>query len=177
MSKKVTRKGGLTVTDRDLGWDEIKRLLTDDLRQSHVKVGVIGTEATDDRGAITNARLMAVHEFGAQAGNVSIPERAPIRGTFDSQRANYERLVIEGVRDIFGRKTNPKKLLGRLGMRMVADIKNRITQGEGLQPPNADSTLKRKQAKGDGEGSPKPLVDTGALLGSISYDVKIGKKE
>src|SRR5690606_33667372 len=82
--RKVTRRGGMTVTDRDLGWDEIKRLLTEDVRQSHVKVGVIGTEATDDRGQITNARLMAVHEFGAQVGNVSIPERAPIRSTFDA---------------------------------------------------------------------------------------------
>lgn len=177
MAKKVTKKGGLTVTDRDLGWDEIKKLLTEDVRQSHVKVGVIGTEATDDRGQITNARLMAVHEFGAQVGNVSIPERAPIRSTFDANRSTYENLVVNGVKDIFGRKTNPRKLLGRLGMRMVNDIKNRITQGDGLSPPNADSTLKKKLAKGDGEGSPKPLVDTGALLGSLDYAVVVGGKK
>ena len=56
---------------------------------------------------------------------------------------------------------------GRTGLRqrtLSADMKKTITVGAGVPPKNADSTIKRK-------GSSRPWVDTGAVVGAISYAV------
>lgn len=213
--QKVSAKDvSLEVEESDVGWDEIRKLLTDDVRDSYVKVGVIGRDAEKEHeGGITNARLAAVHEFGATIRHpggtpyrrtrngavfvkkdapgaallpktrphlVRVPARSFIGSTFDANRVAYEKAVVNGLRQVFSRKLTAKRLLGLLGLKMVADIKKHITTGAGIGPPNAPSTLRRKLRKGPRSGSnstepPRVLVDDGALLNSLSHIVVMSK--
>lgn len=205
----------LEVEERDVGWDEIKKILTENVRNSFVKIGVVGKDAeAKHEDGITNARLAAVHEFGATIRHpggtpyrvtskgavfvkkdspgagmlpktkphlIRIPARSFIGSTFDKQRKEYEKAVINGLKKVVDRKLNPKQLLGLIGLKMVADVKNAITQGAGILPPNAPSTFRRKLKKGARSGSsskepPRVLVDEGLLVGSITHVVEMAKK-
>lgn len=148
-------------------WKKLRKRLTEETRNSYARVGVLGTDAGEERDGISQARLLAVHEFGADTGTTRIPERRPLRGTFDEHRPEYEALVKKGVQGIIDGKTSAEKLLDIVGQKMVADIQRRVR--EGVEPANADSTVEKK-------GSDKPLIDTGTMLNSITYDVTTGKK-
>jgi hypothetical protein len=50
-----------------------------------------------------------------------------------------------------------------IGMRVVGDIQDRIS--DGIPPPNSPITIARK-------GSSKPLIDSGQLRQSISFEVR-----
>jgi hypothetical protein len=188
----------LTVDVRSDGWKNLVRIL-DDLRdgRSFVKAGVIGDPAREERGRhgyarahgeddaygagpsgepLTNAGLAAILEFGTD----TIPGRHLIFGTFDMNRAKYVRIL--------GRTVLPAVLRGRvtiehglevIGQMMASDMRNRIVDGEGVPPPNAPSTVRKKLAKGkwkgpDGgasDGAPRPLLDTGRFRNSITHAV------
>ena len=85
------------------------------------------------------------------------------------------------------------RLLNLIGMKMAADMKGYITQGAGVPPPNAPATLARKLRKGSWKrkpmpalddfgrlkdpgaaGTPRPLVDTGRMVGSLTWLVRRG---
>lgn len=160
------------VTERDRG---LKRLqlglekLSKD--RPKIKVGVIddGTspEGTDQReGGITNAELMAVHEFGSRDGR--IPERAPMRTSFAKNGPKYIEMMRVGLATVDRGELEIFRAMNLIGSVMASDIKATIIAG--LKPENAESTKKAK-------GSDTPLVDTGQLLNSITHAVltKAGK--
>ena len=64
-----------------------------------------------------------------------------------------------------------RRALGILGAKAQADIQARIRAG--IAPPLAASTLRRKLAltRKGAKGEPKPLIDTGQLVASITYRV------
>jgi hypothetical protein len=66
------------------------------------------------------------------------------------------RTVIEG-------KRTSDQVLEILGQRAVGQIQERIASG--IAPANAPSTVAKK-------GSSTPLIDTGVLRSSITYQVK-----
>lgn len=97
------------------------------------------------------------------AHTVTIPERSFMRSTFDEnvdkiqrQMANQYKLVIEGKRSVYD-------ALLSVGLRHGDDIKRKIRSG--IAPPNAASTIARKK-------SSKTLIDTGAMLQSVTATVK-----
>jgi hypothetical protein len=161
--------------ESDLGWAKLWRLL-DVLRRTgaHVKVGVLeghGTGSELREGGLTNAQLAAVHEFGSADGK--IPERSFIRSTFDANRETYRENLKELLVKVVDGKLTVEKAFSVLGLKIATDIKKRITTGAGIPPPNAPSTVARKIKKGawnkGGGGAPRPLVDTGRLLGAITW--------
>lgn len=129
-------------------------------------VGVQGAKADEDHGGITNARLAGVHEFGAiikiTRGEIAIPERSFIRATIDKKdlyKNEIRALATKVLQGAFDAGT----ALRVLGEKISSDIKATIEHG--IDPPNAASTIARK-------GSSKPLIDTGELKNSITYDVR-----
>lgn len=163
---------GVTVVDRDFGYNELVESLADldDSDGLAVLVGFLATEAGDD--LITYA---AANEFGTDV----IPERSFLRSTVDLHRADYEKeladavgLMIDSVSKggVFsggGRAAiaQAKKALQRLGLRAVGDVQAQIV--EIRDPPNAPSTIARK-------GSSNPLIDTGRMRQSVSFVVVDG---
>lgn len=139
-----------------------------------IKVGIQGSEAEaveHDGEGITNAQLGAIHEFGTKgislgrSGGTSggIPSRSFIRSTFDRESRQWQGLMVRAAKEIYG-PTRPdiRKVLGLMGERAVADIRQTINKG--IPPELMPETIERK-------GSSKPLIDTGQLKASITYKV------
>lgn len=160
----------MSVRDTDRGWANMRRVAQELRRAPVVAVGVQGAEAAeirDEQGVITGAVLAGVHEFGRQDG--SIPERSFIRSTVDSNKKQYETLLGRMLRLTLEGKLTAQRALGLMGQRVQSDIQRSIE--DGLKPDLAEST-KRKRRQGDGTGVFKPLLDTGQLKQSITYEVR-----
>ena len=98
---------------------------------------------------------------------IIIPMRSFIRSTVDEKRKNYEQVGGEQWNKILEGKKTIRQALVFLGQMIEKDIKAKIVSLD--TPPNAPSTIK---AKG---GDDNPLIDTGAMLGSVRYAVKTAK--
>lgn len=144
------------------------------LKKGYVKAGVLASEKERESGEVSNVDLALIHEFGAPAAN--IPERSFVRSTFTKNKQEYSALLKKLAKGLFAGKSEQtaEQILGLVGTKMAADMKNTIT--EGLSPANAPDVYARKLAKGTAAGLPKPLVDTGQLLDSITWDVVLGDK-
>jgi hypothetical protein len=160
-------RGRITFTVRavDRGWKKLraiaKRIGEDD--RTYVKVGVLGPRARAEHdGGISTVGLAIIHEFGTE----TIPERSFIRSTYDAHRAEYMAMLKKLVAAVVSTKPKmtEKEALGILGAKIASDMKAKITEGEGIPPPLSPETIRRK-------GSSRPLVDTGQLLNSITWEV------
>ena len=131
-------------------------------KAGHVAVGVVdGSGGEEIRGeGITMAGLAVVHEYGAP--KVGIPARLPMTLTLERKAPEIQeaqkRLAAEILRGMPTREA-----LGLLGEFVSSEI--RATIQAGLEPPNADATIKAK-------GSSKPLIDSGRLVNSYTYEVR-----
>lgn len=166
----------LEVKDVDHGWEKLRKLMRGISsmadRKSFVKSGLVGKKAEETReGGLTNAQVGAIQEFGSPSRN--IPSRSFIRATFDRFREQYIAMLKPEIKKVYGGEGDMEKALGRVGVKMAADMKNSITQGAGIPPPNAPSVLARKRKKGrpGSSGEPRTLVDKGKMLGAISWEV------
>lgn len=124
-----------------------------------VRVGVLGDGGYHD-AEMTNAELLAIHEFGAPRAN--IPERAPLRSAFDAYEKRWQNLAARLLKAVLAEKIDPQQALGVLGERAVADIRAHVRAG--LEPPLKEATVRRK-------GSSTPLIDSGRLLQSFAYEI------
>lgn len=130
------------------------------ISQKNVYIGVIGNNS-EHEGELNNAQLMAIHEFGTDDGHV--PERAPIRKTMAKNGYSYGTMFEKAILGVLEGKSDSDIILNRIGAQVAGDVVGEIQSGVG--PELAPSTIKRK-------GSDRPLIDTGALVQSISYEVK-----
>lgn len=159
------------VVDKDKGWKRLqelsKRLAADDV---HVRVGVLddGRAGSEVRGeGITTGQLAVAMEFGTD----TIPARSWVGLTFDRARAEVQSDMQRLLWSIVEGKITVDKALNVLGAKYSAEVKNTVTQGEQIQPPNAPSTLARKLAKtreGAANGV-RTLIDTGRMVGAVTW--------
>ena len=152
---------GVTVEIK--GGDKYKRFL-DKMAQiaGGVKAGILGGATTTDGKSI--AEYAIYNEFGTSR----IPAR-PFMRTVAKERP--KQWIGEMVRHVRGRATNPavwKEALGLAGESMKSDIKDSIQNGSWT--PNAPATVAAKTRKGKVEPD-RPLIDTGQMLGAVSYEV------
>lgn len=132
-----------------------------------VKIGLLaGKNENRSNDGVTNVDLGLIHEFGTSDGH--IPARPFLRPTMAREQAKYERLLAEVTKRSLEGLYPLDKGLGLLGQAAVADVRATITQGAGVQPANAPSTIQRK-------GSSRPLVDTGRMVNAISYAIVEGE--
>ncbi len=143
----------------DRGWKQFQRKMAR-LSKKRLSVGIVDDQSAD--GDFSMADLMAVHEFGSMDGH--IPERKPIRHTAEKNRADYMKELETATDRVLTKKATAEGELKKLGERVRGDIVRAI-QNDELGIPNAPSTIAQK-------GSSLPLVDTGALVGSIKAVVK-----
>lgn len=149
--------------------DRVWRRLREKVRgidKRFVKVGVIGSgagQAYDDGPTV--AEVAAFHEFGSKDGQHP-PERSFIRRTFFEKRAQHVALLHRLTRLILADKLDAERALGLLGSWAVDAIKATIRAR--IPPPLKPETIKRKTTKAGKKGD-IPLIDTGRLLGAISW--------
>ena len=153
-----------TIVDRDRGWKSLMRKITDLVSQRReLVVGVTSDRYVDGNSV---AEIAMIHEFGT----ATVPQRSFIRSTLDKHGLTYSKQLAEGVQAaivdaVNGKLDTDQKALNRLGMRIKGDIQKRIAQG--ISPPNAPATIARK-------GSSTPLIDSGQLRASITYELRKG---
>ena len=159
------------IVDKDKGWKRLqelsKRLTADDV---HVRVGVLddGRAGSEVRGeGITTGQLAVAMEFGTD----TIPARSWVGLTFDRARAEVQADMQRLLGHLVDGKITIDKALNVLGAKYSAEVKNTVTQGEQIQPPNAPSTLARKMAKtrAGAANAARTLIDTGRMIGAVTW--------
>lgn len=109
---------------------------------------------------------------------IRVPERSFMRSTTDEKRASMLRSIQYYFRRMVMQKITLEAALARIGLKFEAHVKDKFTNNDWA--PLADFTLSRRLKGGkyvDGvlsqEGNVTPLVDSGQLLQSISFQVVI----
>lgn len=157
----------------------IDRVLKFAARQK-VLIGIPAEKAGRSDGAMDNATLGYIHEYGAPEAN--IPAR-PFLGpgieaseaiiVAELRRAAEKAITLATDGDVAGGKAAITEGQHRIGLKTVSTIQGRITAG--LSPPLLDRTvyarLHRKKNRRSGPDM-KPLIDTGKLLASITYVIR-----
>ena len=158
------------VTDKDRGWKRLQALAQQLASQDvHVKVGVLddGRAGSEVRDGITNGELAVMMEFGTR----NAPARSWIGRTFDQKRAEVQADMQRLLGHLVDGKITIDKALNVLGAKYSAEVKNTVTQGEQIPPPNAPSTLARKMAKtrAGAANAARTLIDTGRMIGAVTW--------
>lgn len=145
-------------------WDKLRKKL-DRIKTTHVKVGVLqskgGGESTESGATLVD--IATIHEFGAPVAG--IPERSFIRRTFKDKKKDLAKLTARLAKLIVEDKKTVQQALEILGAWGAAEVQKTITSGAPIPPPLQPGTVLAK-------GSSRPLVDTGRLVQSISWDVE-----
>lgn len=114
--------------------------------------------------AITQVDIASWNEFGVTIGGVvHVPERSFLRGTIDRKHAEITKRAAKELPKAFAGKQSVAAAFERVGIATVGLIQDRIA--EGIAPGNDAKTIERK-------GSSKPLIDSGQLRSSITYEVR-----
>lgn len=153
----------LTLTRKDTGLEQLMANVRLARSGMSVEAGVMrGTHPAKTEGGedLTNAQLALMMEYGTK----NAPARPFMQISFTKHRAEYETLLAKLGKDLAEGDPRFERVLGIIGAKMASDMKRTITDGAGVPPPNAESTIAQK-------GSSRPLVDTGALIGSIEWKV------
>jgi phage gpG-like protein len=101
-----------------------------------------------------------VHEFGSPERG--IPERPFLRTTIQANKGKYVQLNRKNLVAVLNKTMTVEQALGQLGAVAAGDVQAQIASG-GFAPLKA-ATIKRK-------GSSKPLIDTGQLRQSITWEL------
>lgn len=107
---------------------------------------------------LTMATLAAIHEYGVETEQVSIPERSFLRSWYDERKVDVEKAIFATSLTLLTGGEDERKALERLAHGFAGEVQTKIR--DGIPPALAQSTI-------DAKGSSKPLIDTGQLRQSI----------
>ena len=145
------------VTIKQRGGDKLNRLFREAMKGGvkNVKVGFFSTAKYPDRTPV--AAVAAWNEFGTN----SIPERPFFRSALEEAKPK----VIQTLKTAIDPKkmTVGPQLAGRIGAQVAGEVQKSITRWR--TPPNAPRTIAKK-------GSSNPLVDTGHMRASVTWEVE-----
>ena len=138
------------------------------ISKAEIKVGFFAhSQHETDKGTVPTASIAAVQELGSI--KQSIPARPFLNPALDENRDENVRLMLDAAKDTLN-GGNLSASFEKIGGKLVGDVQTKIT--EITQPPLKQSTIKaRARRHSKGIASDKPLVDTGEMLRSVSYEV------
>lgn len=155
---------GVTVDDK--GLDRLRVALRD-LSATEVFVGILASgkanEAHKDEDG--NDTVATQQDVGTwmEFGTGHVPERSFLRETIAVKRNEIETRLAAEVRKVLTGKQGVDAAMEHVGQFVVGLCQARIK--EGIGPELDQSTIDRK-------GSSTPLIDTGQLRSSITYEVR-----
>jgi len=174
----IKPKGKLTVDTRSLVSIQHNLAMA---RKHYAKFGLLGNDASTE--GVTNAEVGAANEFGTRS-QPARPFLAPSaklneKKYFERMRGLLRKLIVNPT--MAGQAAF---VSGFQALALVAsvDVKNFITRGAPIPPPNSESVTKRKIAlafsnsknEADGNrraGMIRTLVDTGRMVQAITWAV------
>jgi hypothetical protein len=147
----------------DRGWNRILRDAKR-IQGSYVKIGILSDAGQYDpaEGSENLADVATTNEFGSADGKV--PSRPFMRQTFDRKIGDLKSFIESLKKSIWTGRLSVRQSLGQLGEKHVGHIKRAIKNREFLE--NAPATIARK-------GSDTPLIDTGRLWQSLTYEIHL----
>ncbi len=122
-----------------------------------LRVGIL-SKGSDAHGGTTVADVATFHEFGT----ATIPERSFIRAWYDESQAQIMAAFRAVMKSVARGEITQAQAFAQLGSLFVGQIQERIVNQ--IPPPLAESTILAK-------GSSTPLIDTGQLRASITFEV------
>ena len=133
-----------------------------DIGKPKVYIGVPASKNSIHKDSKINmATLLAIHVLGAPSRG--IPQRDPLRPPLIANAQRYTDLMAQGIKNALANGTDPNIVYEKIGIVASNDVKDYFVSGS--FKPLDQKTIDRK-------GSSKPLVDTGELRSSITYQVK-----
>ena len=131
-----------------------------EMGKKKVVVGVpAATNGVRDDG-LSNATIAAAHEFGVPG---HIPERSFLRTTVGENKDKITGLLVRELKADISQGDFSGRAFAIVGEKLSGEVKRKIQSG--INPELDPKTVARK-------GSSKPLIDTGNLLQSITYEVR-----
>lgn len=146
------------VSFKDKGWNSIKKQLIE-LDKKFVYVGIQGANAKINRDGAPLVEIATWNHFGTE----HIPERPFLTATIRFNKSQIKRRIATSIRLVTSGKATAKKAQIMLGEYVVGLVQDEIAAW--VDPPNAESTVKAK-------GFNNPLIQTGTLRRSITFEVK-----
>lgn len=148
----------INVPNFDKMRDELNKALNKLNTDKFITVGVHESDNARGGDSMTNARLGAIQHYG----NDHIPARPWLDTGVASGTPNIVDTISDGLED----GLEMDQILNRVGVVAVAAVQDYMTEID--TPPNAPSTIAKK-------GSANPLIDTGELKQSVTYDITNSK--
>lgn len=147
--------------------DELTRILKEikGFAKSYVTIGL-----HEGAGNYPGAGAPSVVEVGLwnEFGTATSPERSWLRSVIDESEAILNKWRDEAISNIVLKGWSVEKALEMMGLRIQILIQNKIKSN--IPPVNAPSTLAAKKAHGV---APNTLIDSGLMLRSVTYEVKL----
>ena len=156
------------VTVKRTGGKKLQRLLREAGKGgvSGVKVGFFSTAKYEDGTPV--AAVAAWNEFGTK----TIPERPFFRQAIAGMEDGIANIIKAGIDT--KKMVVDDRLAGRVGEYVAGQVQESITALK--DPPNAPETVARKRKKLHGKkgvgGGENPLIDTGFLHDSVTWQVE-----
>ena len=146
------------VIDDKRQWDKLRKKVTKLSKGDNaVDIGLFGEQGSD----------LVIYASSNEFGTGTIPERSFLRTTFDEEKKAIINLLDKNkIKAVLG-KISKKKLLSRIGLKMVGAVQIKIASGPFT--PNAPSTRRQKTKSGK-QGT--ELIDTGRMRQSITHKVR-----
>lgn len=156
-----TKHGDVTIEG---DFSRLEKLVKNLGKNYYVDVGVIGDEATTERGNNTLAGIGAEHEFGVPDRKPPLPRRSFIRFPLQTGQRQIENQVGKRYqRNI--ENGDIKQIFDDIGLASEARIQDAFESGGfGQWKELSDFTIEKK-------GSDAILIDTGTLKQSITSKV------
>ena len=150
--------------DTDRGMDAIIKELTG-LGQYSVKAGIPESTGKEGVDGVTVAQYAAWNEYGVakKDGGWHIPPRPFVTGWVENKTEEIKRIQETLVKSVSEGKLTAEKAVELLGQFAQDGIKQYIKTGDFVS--NAESTIRAKN-------SSTPLIDTGTMMDSISFEIK-----
>jgi len=146
----------VSIRDKDHGFTRIK-LDFKKLRGRGVKVGLMGNEQVEGTSVVDYATY---NEFGTSR----IPARPFMQRTADEGKEEITRFTEHLVGQMIDGKIDDTTVLKNLGEKYTSMVKKTIRDAKNWAVPNDPATIKAK-------GSSSPLIDTGRMIGAVSYEI------
>lgn len=173
----MAKKSGVKDVGKQALERAIKRLTS--MGDQQVTIGIHAEKGAQpySRGQstpVTTAMIGTFHEFGTLARfekksdpNTTtmpgVPQRSFLRSTVDANRTPYQGLIKRAAIAIIDGRHLPSVAWGLVGEKVVGDVQQRMA--DGIKPALTAATIEAK-------GSSKPLIDTGQLRQSITWEYK-----
>ncbi len=159
-------EGTVKAEQNDTGWEEIKRRFAEIKEDFHVKVGIVGPQATQPHPSGEGQTYVDV-AVSHHEGLGNNPERPFLSQPVEQRMKQYKAILAEYGQEVLNGDMSQKQALGLIGEIAVGDVKEDIVDKK--YAPNAPSTVQGKTTQ-SGEGD-TPLIDTKAMVNAITYEV------